>query len=498
MAEPNDSGVLIIYTGGTIGSLPKDRNDPLSALEPAPLEDVLKELRAYDPRDKKLLIGKTRVRIGAESFEPPLDSSNIQPDDWVRMAQIVKDNIDNYEGFVLLHGTDTLAYTASALAFMLDNLQKPVVITGSQRAIAETRSDAVQNLVTAVEIAAARTLGADVVPEVCVFFRDTLTRGCRTTKLSASSFAAFDSPNLNPLGRAGEHIVIDTALLRTPSTQRLQIKKQLDHYVASVDIFPGIQPAMLDKMFTALELHGVVLQTFGTGNAPSNRDFLASIGAAVDRGIIVVDVTQCREGEVELGLYDVSAGLLARGVVSGMDMTPEAALTKLFVVLGEQPDPAIAADLMQLNMRGEQRLSIFNLHFPAGEFTDDKVSIALEPLRAMVSGRERFRPDKVKNAVLRITGLEIPNAKRGIIQFRVFIDDPNATERTNTTGNAHFLGATQKNWNRENGDETVVLSVTPQVREFVDNSHMNTLTLVNTSGQLFNWKRAHIACYADS
>ena len=457
MNEPKDRGVLIIYTGGTIGCLPNDRNDPLSPLEPAPIEDVVKWLPTYDSVDRRVTVANRHIRIGTESFDPPLDSSNIKPENWLEMAMRVKDNYDKYEGFVLLHGTDTLAYTASALSFMLENLSKPVVITGSQRPIGELRSDAVQNLITAIEIAASRSLGKTVVAEVSVFFRDKLTRGCRTTKLSANSYYAFDSPNLKPLATAGEHVAYDETIIRQPSTQRLHIHSKLQPKVASFDVFPGISPELIRKILSE-DLKGAVIQTFGAGNAPNESEFLKPIGDAVEHGTLLLNVTQCRQGEVEQGLYDVSAGLLARGVVSGMDMTPEAALSKLFVVLGdvfgndqvdsEKTEDAsgsryiprgataeekadIAADILQLNMRGEQRVSVFNLHFPAGGFNDHtQTKQCLTPLREMVAGRGRLDHDAVEQALLRVTGLKIPDQPRGIIQFRAFIDDPDADENS--------------------------------------------------------------------
>lgn len=360
MATQGGLGVLIIYTGGTLGSLPQDPGDPLSPLVPAPLDAVMELLPHYDTMDRKLPINGHKLRIGTFSWDTPLDSSNIESRDWIQMARVIREHYSDYEGFVVLHGTDTLAYTASALAFILTNLAKPVVITGSQRPIGQIRSDAVQNLVTAIEIAGAGSLGGTVVPEVTVFFRDELYRGCRTTKLSASSYSAFNSPNFPPLGSAGEHVVINETVVGEASPHALHLTESYEESIASMDIFPGMSPVLLNHMLSSEGLRGIVLQTFGTGNAPSTPEFLDAIGRAVDAGKLIVDITQCRSGEVELGVYEVSAGLLSRGVIGGMDMTPEAALTKLGVILGAESDAKIAADRMQLNLRGEQRQSVFH------------------------------------------------------------------------------------------------------------------------------------------
>ena len=496
--EHPGAGILIIYTGGTIGSLPRDRRDPLSPLEPAPIEEVLTGIRTYRPADKTLAISRSRVRIDTRSFDPPLDSSNILPEHWVRIARIIHDNLGRYEGFVVLHGTDTMAYTASALAFMLENLPKPVIVTGSQRPIGEPRSDAEQNLITAVEIAAARGLGGVAVPEVCVFFRDELLRGCRSTKQSASSYDAFESPNLKPLGLAGDRIVIDRSIVRPLPAGPPLLHTAIEPHVASLDIFPGIQPALLREMLGPMRLRGIVLKTYGSGNAPSSPELLAALAAAVDHGVLVVAVTQCPQGEVKLGRYAVSAGLVAAGVVSGLDMTPEAALTKMFVVLGEEPDPAIAADMMQLNLRGEQRLSIFKLHFPPGGFSSPAPPGSVQSLRALrpMAGYDRFLPARAEAATLTMTGLRIPGANEGRIRFHAFLNATETGQRSPAAGNPHYLGEAVKPWRAADGDEVLFLPVARAAMPLLSATE-NTLTLVNETGAPFAWTRLHIACFAD-
>ena len=468
----SDNGVLIIYTGGTIGSVPRDANDPLSPLVPAPIEEVLSRLRGYDAETKQLMLRLAAVRMGTYSFEHPVDSSNIGPADWVHLCNVLIANMDSYEGFVIVHGTDTLAYTASALSFMLENLSKPVIVTGAQLPIGRPRSDAEQNIITSVEIAASRSLGKKVVPEVCVFFRDKLMRGCRTTKTNATGYDAFDSPNLKPLAVAGDQILFDETIIRPPGNGPCHALTKIEPKVASIDIFPGIQPGFLRRLLASPELKGVVLNTFGTGNAPSAREFLTPIGEAVEAGTVIVNATQCLKGEVQPGLYEGSAGLLARGVAGGMDMTPEAALTKLFVVLGQEPDPAVATDWMQLNLRGEQRLSVYHLHYPAGGFDDGEDRKVLRPLREMAGG-ESYSPKTVREALLRLTGLRVPGDSEPAIRFRVLIDNRAAGDCV------------------AGGDAMAVLPITGEL------SPLTQITIVNLTGQPFHWRRCHIAITAE-
>ena len=270
------------------------------------------------------------------SFDPVRDSSNIDPDIWVQIAGTIEDNYDQFDGFVVLHGTDTMAYSASALSFMLTNLSKPVIFTGSQLPIGLLRTDGRENLITAIEIAAAKKDGLPVVPEVCIYFDNELTRGNRTTKSSAEHFEAFNSPNYPPLAKVGLHLKYDYNLIRYPLNNKKQtIKKSFDNNVAILKIFPGLNRNFVKAVTGTIGLKGLIIETFGSGNAPTYKWFLDDLKQFMDSGGIIFNVTQCHGGSVEMGLYETSRGMLEAGVISGKDITSEASVTKLMHLLGE-------------------------------------------------------------------------------------------------------------------------------------------------------------------
>jgi len=313
--------------------------------------------RGFEPRQGHLadllarmpeLKDPSMPEVTLVEWGPLLDSADNRPADWRRMAHEIAARYDQIDGVVLLHGTDTMAYTSSALSFLLEGLGKPVIVTGSQVPLAEVRSDARENLVASLQLAARTDLH-----EVCVYFSGQVLRGCRATKVSASGFDAFESPNEPPLGQVGVDIALRASGPRPPQAGPLRVPPLADVTVASLRLFPGIDARFVRHVLQE-PLQGLVLETFGTGNAPSrDRELLAALAEATERGVVIVNITQCLRGRVDMAGYATGRALQDLGVVGGADMTPEAALTKLIYLLGSGHDAAAARELMQRDLRGE-------------------------------------------------------------------------------------------------------------------------------------------------
>ena len=339
-----ERSILIIYTGGTIGM----KQDPVDfTLKPFNFGQILSEV----PEIRKFV-----CRVDTYSFSPLIDSSDAQPEFWIDLARLIKKEYANYDGFVVLHGTDTMSFTASALSFMLENLEKPVVFTGSQLPIGMLRTDGKENLISAVEIAsAADEQGRPIVPEVTVFFDSHIYRGNRTIKYSAENFWAFRSENAPALADTGIHIKYNLDEIRYPKQygNPLKISETLDTDVAILKIFPGMRENMVRALFATEGLRAVILETFGSGNAPTQKWFLDIISEADRRGLIIMNITQCIAGCVDMEAYATGIELKKMGVVSGYDSTLEAALAKLFYLMGKYADNDVVKRELNKNLRGE-------------------------------------------------------------------------------------------------------------------------------------------------
>lgn len=341
------ASILLIYTGGTIGMVENAVTKALEPLDFTYLYDNIPELKRLD------------CKISAVQLEHPIDSSTVCTTDWIDMAQLIQQHYDEHDGFVVLHGTDTMSYSASALSFMLRGLQKPVIFTGSQLPIGRLRTDGKENLLTAIEIASARLeTGQPRVPEVCILFQDYLMRGNRTSKVSADKFRAFKSHNYPQLAYTGIDIRYNEAFIhREEGTHPLEACLCLDPNVAILKLFPGITRPVVEAILSLPHLRGVVLETFGSGNAPTFDWFIDLMRSATARGLVIVNVTQCTTGSVDMLRYETGRQLHDIGVVRGYDMTTEAAVTKLMCLLGEGLPTDKVRELMAMPLRGEMNLN---------------------------------------------------------------------------------------------------------------------------------------------
>ena len=538
--------VYILYTGGTIGMAPRDKEDPFSPLRPKPLAELFEYLpgfnKADDPTKYRSDDAKNLANInasknaeeqepfieldngnlivfGSGSFKKPVDSSDVGPVDWKRMAEMIAAVYDDYDGFVILHGTDTMAFTSSALSFIFENLAKPVVVTGSQLPLVGIRTDAPLNFINAINIAGYQATDLPLIPEVVIAFADKVIRGCRASKVSSSNWAGFDSPNFPLLGTIGEHIKINTSyLLPTPSgNKRFFIKTDFDDNVFHLTIFPGFTVDQVSKIVQDSKTKGLVLRTYGTGNVPSDKPeenedgtntkgFIETLGDAIDSdNKMIVNLSQCTEGTVEMGLYEASSGLMERGVISGLDMTPEAALTKMMWTLGTQFGEGRIMQ-MQIDQRGEQTENLFDLRFGALSQKDAKAIYT-----NAVSPDGRLDRNRISNAMLRISDLGVVGVKasktdedenksakakdseKSIVKIHVFMNMPTADHETSTNQDRH-IGTLEFNWD---GKPTTRMKNITHATQNVIGSGDVILTLVSESPDIKIYFRGlYIALYA--
>ncbi len=338
------ASILIIYTGGTIGM----KQDPSDlTLKPFDFSQIL---------DEAPELGKFACRIDTYTFNPIIDSSDVEPALWQQLAQLIYDRYDEHDGFVILYGTDTMAYSASALSFMLEGLTKPVIFTGSQLPIGVPRTDGRENLISSVEIAAAKDgEGHALVPEVCICFDNMLMRGNRTTKVNSDNFRAFRSENLPPLAEAGISIRYNTSLIRKPEdwSRPLTLHKDLDTRVSILKIHPGITPQVVRNILLGDQTRAVILETYGSGNAPCKEWFISIVKEAAKSGKILLNVTQCLGGSVNMDIYANGKTLKEAGVLNGYDSTTESALAKLFHLMGRSENNTWVKTHLELDLRGE-------------------------------------------------------------------------------------------------------------------------------------------------
>lgn len=338
------SKVLLIYTGGTIGMMQNAKTGQLKPFDFKHLSKQIPELNKFD------------VDLSAVSFKKPIDSSDMSPAVWIEIAETIKKNYDKHDGFVILHGSDTMSFTASALSFMLENLNKPVILTGSQLPIGMIRTDGKENLITAIEIAAAKENNKPVVPEVCIYFEYQLYRGNRTHKYNAEHFQAFQSANYPVLAEAGVHLKYNQAAIQKWNSKKLSVQTKLNPNIVVLKMFPGITQHVVDVILNTKNIKAIILETFGSGNATTQKWFIDSLKKAIDKGLVILNVTQCNAGKVEQGKYATSAAFEKTGIIGGSDITLEAAVAKLMYVLGITSNKQEIEKMLKSDLRGEMTI----------------------------------------------------------------------------------------------------------------------------------------------
>jgi L-asparaginase len=340
----SNSSILIIYTGGTIGMQYDKNNKVLIPFDFEKLESYIPELAHFD------------INLKLISFETPIDSSNINTFHWIELAKIIKQEYSNFDGFVIIHGTDTMAYSASALSYLLENLTKPVIFTGAQLPIGAIRNDARENIITALEIASNKDkTGKPIIQEVAIYFNNFLLRGCRTKKVQTAQFDAFKSENYPILAEAGIQIDYNSAYIihQNNNSDNIEIQENLDTNVAILKIYPGITKQVVESILNIDKLKGIVFESFGAGNAPIEQWLIDTLKTAIDKGIFIMNVSQCAGGKVIMGKYQTSQHLLNLGLINGSDITTEAAITKMMYVFGKTNDSIEIKNMLSNSLRGE-------------------------------------------------------------------------------------------------------------------------------------------------